>query len=62
MARPVEFDEAKVIPRNGAILKEGCEASSVQKLLDCTGINRGTLYNSFGDWTPFRSCMECATS
>ena len=39
--------------------KEGYEASSVQKLLDCTGINRGTLYNSFGDKsTFFKSCID----
>ena len=39
--------------------KEGYEASSVQKLLDCTGINRGTLYNSFGDKdTFFKSCVD----
>lgn len=39
--------------------KEGFEASSVQKLLDATDINRGTLYNSFGDKdTFFKSCVE----
>ena len=39
--------------------KEGYEASSVQKLLDCTNINRGTLYNSFGDKdTFFKSCVD----
>jgi TetR/AcrR family transcriptional repressor of nem operon len=39
--------------------REGYEASSVQKLLDCTGINRGTLYNSFGDKdTFFKSCID----
>ncbi|HWK54959.1 MAG TPA: TetR/AcrR family transcriptional regulator [Hyphomicrobiales bacterium] len=39
--------------------REGFEASSIQKLLDATGINRGTLYNSFGDKDAFfRSCVE----
>jgi len=39
--------------------REGYEASSVQKLLDCTDINRGTLYNSFGDKdTFFKSCVD----
>jgi TetR/AcrR family transcriptional repressor of nem operon len=39
--------------------RDGFEASSVQKLLDCTGINRGTLYNSFGDKeTFFKSCVD----
>ncbi|NKB33978.1 MAG: TetR family transcriptional regulator [Pseudomonadales bacterium] len=60
MARPVEFDENKVL--NNAMeqfWREGYEASSVQKLLDCTGINRGTLYNSFGDKdTFFKSCVD----
>ncbi|MDR0779952.1 MAG: TetR/AcrR family transcriptional regulator [Pseudomonadales bacterium] len=39
--------------------KEGFEASSIQKLLDATGINRGTLYNSFGDKEVFfKSCLD----
>ncbi len=60
MARPVEFDENKVLTNAmEQFWKEGYEASSVQKLLDCTGINRGTLYNSFGDKdTFFKSCVD----
>ena len=60
MARPVEFEYDKVLTNAmEQFWKEGYEASSVQKLLDCTGINRGTLYNSFGDKdTFFRSCVE----
>ena len=60
MARPVEFDENKVLTNvMEQFWKEGYEASSVQKLLDCTGINRGTLYNSFGDKdTFFKSCVD----
>ena len=60
MARPVEFDEQKVLTNAmEQFWKEGYEASSVQKLLDCTGINRGTLYNSFGDKdTFFKSCLD----
>lgn len=60
MARPVEFDETKVLTNAmEQFWKEGYEASSVQKLLDCTGINRGTLYNSFGDKeTFFKSCVD----
>lgn len=60
MARPVEFDEQKVLTNAmEQFWKEGYEASSVQKLLDCTGINRGTLYNSFGDKdTFFKSCVD----
>jgi len=60
MARPVEFEYEKVLSNAmEQFWKEGYEASSVQKLLDCTGINRGTLYNSFGDKdTFFRSCVD----
>ena len=60
MARPVEFDQEKVLTNAmEQFWKEGYEASSVQKLLDCTGINRGTLYNSFGDKdTFFKSCVD----
>lgn len=60
MARPVEFDEYKVLTNAmEQFWREGYEASSVQKLLDCTGINRGTLYNSFGDKdTFFKSCVD----
>ena len=60
MARPVEFDEEKVLTNAmEQFWREGYEASSVQKLLDCTGINRGTLYNSFGDKdTFFKSCID----
>ena len=60
MARPGEFDENKVLTNAmEQFWREGYEASSVQKLLDCTGINRGTLYNSFGDKdTFFKSCID----
>ena len=60
MARPVEFDENKVLTNAmEQFWREGYEASSVQKLLDCTNINRGTLYNSFGDKdTFFKSCVD----
>lgn len=60
MARPVEFEyEAVLENAMQQFWKEGFEASSVQKLLDATGINRGTLYNSFGDKdTFFKSCVE----
>jgi len=60
MARPVEFDkETVLINAMEQFWLEGYEASSVQKLLDATDINRGTLYNSFGDKdTFFKSCVE----
>lgn len=60
MARPIEFDYDKVLENAmQQFWKEGYEASSVQKLLDATGINRGTLYNSFGDKdTFFKLCVN----
>ncbi|MEX1197696.1 MAG: TetR/AcrR family transcriptional regulator [Pseudohongiellaceae bacterium] len=60
MARPVEFVYEDVLTNAmEQFWSEGFEASSVQKLLDATGINRGTLYNSFGDKdTFFRSCLK----
>lgn len=60
MARPVEFNEHKVLTSaTEQFWRDGFEASSVQKLLDSTGINRGTLYNSFGDKeTFFKSCVD----
>jgi len=54
MARPVEFEYNDVLTNAmEQFWREGFEASSVQKLLDVTGINRGTLYNSFGDKDTF---------
>lgn len=60
MARPVEFDKDTVLTNAmEQFWLEGYEASSVQKLLDATDINRGTLYNSFGDKdTFFKSCVD----
>ena len=60
MARPVEFVYEDVLSNaTEQFWREGFEASSVQKLLDVTGINRGTLYNSFGDKdTFFKTCLE----
>ena len=60
MARPVEFEYDDVLTNAmEQFWREGYEASSVQKLLDVTGINRGTLYNSFGDKdTFFKACLD----
>lgn len=60
MARPIEFDYDNVLENAmQQFWREGYEASSVQKLLDATGINRGTLYNSFGDKdTFFTLCVD----
>ncbi len=54
MARRVEYDEGEVLDRAlEQFWSEGYEASSVSKLLDHCGINRGTLYNSFSDKNTF---------
>lgn len=60
MARPIEFDYDSVLENAmQQFWRDGYEASSVQKLLDATVINRGTLYNSFGDKdTFFTLCVE----
>lgn len=60
MARPIEFVYEDVITRaTNQFWKDGFVASSVQKLLDATRINRGTMYNSFGEKEVFfRSCVE----
>lgn len=60
MARPIEFVYEDVIENAmQQFWKEGFVASSVQKLLDATQINRGTMYNSFGEKEAFfRTCVE----
>lgn len=59
MARPIEFVYDDVIARaTNQFWKDGFVASSVQKLLDTTRINRGTMYNSFGEKEVFfRTCV-----
>ena len=50
MARPREFDETEVLDK--ALLqfwRTGYEATSMQDLIDATGIGRQSLYNPFGD-------------
>jgi len=50
MARPKEFD-ADVVVQDAmeAFWKRGYAATSVSDLLEETGLNRGSLYGSFGD-------------
>jgi TetR/AcrR family transcriptional repressor of nem operon len=50
VARPLEFD--KDVALDAALdlfWRDGFEASTIQKLLVEMGINRGSLYSSFGD-------------
>lgn len=50
MGRHKEFDRNKVLEKAAAMFrKQGYEATSVQDLVTCMGINRGSLYDTFGD-------------
>lgn len=50
MARPLEFDKSEALDAAlGLFWRDGYEASTIQKLLAEMGINRGSLYSSFGD-------------
>ncbi len=50
MARPREFDRDQVVDRAVEVFwRKGFEATSIQYLVEATGLNRGSLYNTFGD-------------
>ena len=50
MARPQQFDREEVLDQALLVFwKKGFEAASIQELVDATGLNRGSLYNTFGD-------------
>ena len=50
MARPQQFDRDEVLDHALLVFwKKGYESASIQDLVDATGLNRGSLYNSFGD-------------
>ncbi len=50
VARPREFDkEAVVRAALGVFWRQGYRATSVQDLVEATGVNRGSLYDTFGD-------------
>lgn len=49
MARPREFDHAYVLDKAVEVFwSKGYEATSVQDLVDATGLHRGSLYGAFG--------------
>lgn len=60
MARPLEFDKAVAMDAAlNLFWRDGYEASTIQKLLAHMGINRGSLYSSFGDkQTLFIAALE----
>lgn len=44
------FDETEALEKAiRAFWAHGYEATSMQDLLDCTGVNRGSLYATYGD-------------
>lgn len=50
MARPREFAEPDVLEKaTGVFWKKGYHAASMQDLVDAMGINRASLYGTFGD-------------
>jgi TetR/AcrR family transcriptional repressor of nem operon len=50
MARPREFEEGEVLDRAlHAFWSKGYEGTSVQDLVDETGLGRASLYGAFGD-------------
>jgi len=49
MARPVEFDRDEVLTRAmRTFWRQGFEGTSIQDLVDATGINRASMYSAFG--------------
>ncbi len=50
MARTKEFETADVVSKAvGVFWTKGFEATSIQDLVDAMGINRGSIYDTFGD-------------
>lgn len=50
MGRPASFDRDTVLDQAMAVFwQNGYEATSIQDLVDATGLNRGSLYNAFKD-------------
>ncbi|MCW8916402.1 MAG: TetR/AcrR family transcriptional regulator [Magnetovibrio sp.] len=50
MARPQKFDTNTVLDQAMAVFwLKGYDDTSIQDLVDATGLNRGSLYNAFGD-------------
>lgn len=50
MARPQLFDRQTVLSQALEVFwQKGYDGASIQDLVDATGLNRGSLYNSFGD-------------
>ncbi len=61
MPRTVEYDREQVIEAAMRVFwRDGYEASSIQKLIEATGINRGSLYQAFGSKAGlFKEVLDC---
>ncbi len=61
MARHPEFDRPKVVEAALHLFwRDGYESTSIQNLLDAMDLNRGSLYNAFGDKAGlFREVLDC---
>lgn len=59
MARPQSFNSDKALAAAMTLFwQRGYEATSLQQLVQAMGVNRASLYNSFGDKKAlFRSCL-----
>lgn len=60
MGRPRGFDRQEVIDKAVQVFwLKGYEATTVQDIVDATGVNRGSLYNAFADKADlFLAAME----
>lgn len=60
MARPQEFDSDTVLDHAMHVFwQKGYDDTSIQDLVTATGLNRGSLYNAFGDKAQlFAAVME----
>lgn len=64
MARPREFDETMAIDAAAAVFRQrGYAATSIEQLVQATGVHRGSLYATFGSKRGlFLSALERATT
>lgn len=60
MPKSVLYDEAEVIHRvTNLFWEKGYHATSMQDIVDVSGLNRSSLYNSFGDkYRLFEVCLH----
>lgn len=60
MARPRQFDEGEVVAKAALLFSQnGYNATSVDDLLQVTGLQRGSLYKAFGSkLNLFSNCLD----